>query len=222
MSKWFYHRAFVVVIGVALLTGMLLSGCGGSEEPVTIPPPAKVEKIGPKEYASPPPMMIDASKKYTATIHTNLGDITAELFPKDAPMTVNNFVFLAREGFYDGSPFHRVIKGFMIQTGMPAGTDASGPGYTFDDEPITKDYEEGTLAMANRGPNTNGSQFFICDADLKGRLAKNYTIFGQVTKGIDVVHEIASAPVEAQPGGTELSKPTIDIHVDSIEIRERD
>lgn len=216
MSYSFWYRSVSLMIGVTFTIGILLAGCSDSDEPSeAVLPPAK---IGPKEYASAPDMMISTSKSYLAVIHTNMGDITATLFPEDAPMTVNNFVFLAREGFYDGVPFHRVVKGFMIQTGDPTGTGTGGPGYAFDDEPITRDYEVGTLAMANRGPDTNGSQFFICDDDLT-KLPKNYTIFGRVTQGIEVVHEIASAPVELQNG--ELSKPTIDIHIDGIEILEK-
>src|SRR5687767_1261401 len=101
-----------------------------------------------KSYTSPPALTIDAAKKYTATIRTSAGDMTAELFPKDAPRTVNNFVFLARDGFYDGVIFHRVIPGFMIQGGDPTGTGSGGPGYRFEDEPVNRSYERGILAMA--------------------------------------------------------------------------
>ena len=104
-----------------------------------------------------PPMQIDAAKHYTATIDTSLGTMKADLFASDAPMTVNNFVFLAQQGFYDGVTFHRVIKDFMVQTGDPTGTGTGGPGYRFNDEPVKRQYERGTLAMANAGPNTNGS-----------------------------------------------------------------
>src|SRR6478735_100743 len=117
----------------------------------------------PQKYASPPAMSIDAGKKYTAVLDTNRGKITVDLFPKDAPKTVNNFVFLAREGFYDGTVFHRVIPDFMIQGGDPEGSGRGGPGYKFEDE--TKDnsnkHQKGSLSMANAGPNTNGSQFFL-------------------------------------------------------------
>src|SRR5258708_24063899 len=114
-----------------------------------------------KQFSAPPPMEIDGSKKYSATIDTSLGTMKAELYVADAPMTVNNFVFLARQGFYDGVTFHRVIPNFMAQTGDPTGTGTGGPGYRFNDEPVKRKYERGTLAMANAGPNTNGSQFFI-------------------------------------------------------------
>ena len=115
-----------------------------------------------KQYDAAPPMTIDVNKKYTATISTSKGNITVELFPADAPMTVNNFVFLAREGFYNGTVFHRVIGGFMTQGGDPTGTGTGGPGYRFRDETVgnPNKHEAATLSMANAGPNTNGSQFF--------------------------------------------------------------
>ncbi len=144
-----------------------------------------------KQYDAPPALSIDPAKSYTATIETSAGSMTAELFPDDAPSTVNNFVFLARDGFYDEVIFHRVISGFMIQGGDPTGTGRGGPGYRFDDEPVTRSYDRGTLAMANAGPNTNGSQFFIMHADYP--LPPNYTIFGKLTAGEDVVDAIAGA-----------------------------
>jgi cyclophilin family peptidyl-prolyl cis-trans isomerase len=134
-----------------------------------------------------------------ATIETNHGTIELELFSDDAPKTVANFTKLAGDGFYDGLVFHRVIPDFMIQGGCPDGIGTGGPGYKFEDEPVNGDYVRGALAMANAGPNTNGSQFFICHADLTGRLPKNYTLFGQVTKGLDVVDAIASAADRENP-----------------------
>src|SRR5690606_34630382 len=116
-------------------------------------------------YAQPPEMTVDRAKQYTATIETTAGSMVAELFVADAPMTVNNFVFLAREGFYNDVIFHRVISGFMIQGGDPTGTGTGGPGYRFPDETVRRPYTRGTLAMANAGPNTNGSQFFVMHAD---------------------------------------------------------
>ena len=144
-----------------------------------------------------------------ATIATELGPIEVELYTTDAPKAAGNFVELAKKGFYDGVIFHRVIPGFVIQGGdgqygKKASLDTGrvgtgGPGYKFDDERFPGDYARGTLAMANAGPNTNGSQFFICHQDLSGgRLPKNYTIFGQVTKGIEVVDQIVSAPRNAR------------------------
>ena len=173
------------------------------------------------QWSSQPPMTIDQNKQYTATIKTNYGDIEAQLFPKDAPVTVNNFVFLARQGFYNGVKFHRVVKGFVIQGGDPTGTGAGGPGYRFADEKISKDYIAGTLAMANAGADTNGSQFFITLADLSGRLPKKYTIFGQVTSGLDVVKNIGNVSVQAKVPGAEVSSPTVDVHIDSITIQEK-
>jgi peptidyl-prolyl cis-trans isomerase B (cyclophilin B) len=139
-----------------------------------------------------------------ATITTELGDIDLDLFTQAAPKAAQNFVDLAKKGFYDEVIFHRVIPGFVAQAGdgehgkkssLNAGrVGTGGPGYTFGDEPVHGDYLRGAVAMANAGPNTNGSQFFICQADLSGRLPKSYTIFGQVTKGMDVVDKIVNAP----------------------------
>ena len=165
-------------------------------------------------------MTIDQDKEYMATIRTNFGDIVVQLFLKDAPLTVNNLVFLASQGFYDGVKFHRVVKGFVIQAGDPTGTGAGGPGYTFADESVTRDYIVGILAMANRGLNTNGSQFFITLANLRDSLPKNYTIFGQVTKGFDVAQNIGGVPVRAKVPGGEVSSPTVDVHIDTITIKE--
>jgi cyclophilin family peptidyl-prolyl cis-trans isomerase len=150
----------------------------------------------PKQYAAPPPLTIDLARKYVATIETSAGTMTAELFAEDAPLTVNNFVFLARDGYYADVIFHRVIAGFMIQGGDPTGTGMGGPGYKFADEPVKRKYLRGTLAMANAGPNTNGSQFFIMHADYP--LPPNYTIFGKLTAGEEVVDTIANAPKGAQ------------------------
>jgi peptidyl-prolyl cis-trans isomerase B (cyclophilin B) len=144
----------------------------------------------------------------SATISTELGDIELDLFTEAAPKASQNFIDLAQKGFYDDVIFHRVIPGFVIQAGdgqhgkksslNPSRVGTGGPGYTFADEPVKGDYVRGALAMANAGPNTNGSQFFICTADLTGRLPKNYTLFGQVTKGLDVVDQIVNAPRNAR------------------------
>ena len=170
-----------------------------------------------KQYAQAPAMKVDPAKTYTATIETNKGTITAELFPADAPNTVNNFVCLADDGYFDGTPFHRIVKGFVIQGGDPTGTGMGGPGYKFNDEPISRDYERGTLAMANAGPNTNGSQFFVVLDDLRGKLPKNYTIFGKVTEGLDVVDAIANTPTSVGRSG-ENSTPNEPITVEKITI----
>lgn len=172
------------------------------------------------QYAAPPAMAIDPVKRYTATLRTNKGEIAVELFPGDAPKTVNNFVCLARDGFFDGTPFHRVVKGFVIQGGDPTGTGRGGPGYRFEDEPIAKDYERGTLAMANAGPDTNGSQFFIVLDDLRGKLPKNYTIFGRVTGGMEAVDAIAAVPTRRGAGG-ENSTPTEPVTLEQVTIQEQ-
>ncbi len=161
-------------------------------------------------------MAIDIEKQYSAVVKTSEGDITLALFAKDAPKTVNNFVFLARQGYYGNVIFHRVIKGFMIQTGDPTGTGSGGPGYKFADEPVRRKYSNGIVAMANAGPNTNGSQFFIVHGDSVG-LSPNYTIFGEVTGGLDVVDAIATAPTK--PGG-EGSSPQKPARIESVEISE--
>ena len=140
-----------------------------------------------KRYDAPPALTIDLNKKYTATIETSKGNIVVELFPADAPQTVNNFVFLAREGFYDGTVFHRVIGGFMTQGGDPTGTGTGGPGYKFRDETVgnPNKHQTGTLSMANAGPNTNGSQFFITHAP-QPHLDGKHTVFGKVVEGQSV------------------------------------
>lgn len=148
-----------------------------------------------KQYSKYPDIQIDAQKKYKATIKTSKGDIKLELYPDDAPLAVNNFVALARDGYYNKVTFHRVVPGFVIQGGDPTGTGRGGPGYNFKDEPINREYLEGTLAMANAGRNTNGSQFFICLEDLRRQLDKNYTIFGQTIEGLDVVKNIRQGDV---------------------------
>jgi cyclophilin family peptidyl-prolyl cis-trans isomerase len=165
-----------------------------------------------KKYASPPPMEIDPKRSYTARIVTTAGTMTAELFPQDAPQTVNNFVFLARDGFYEGIVFHRVIKGFMIQGGDPTGTGSGGPGYKFRDEPVKRRYSRGTLAMANAGANTNGSQFFVMHADYP--LPPNYTIFGKLTTGEEVVDAIATARTGAQ------DRPVEPVKITSVTVEE--
>jgi len=142
-------------------------------------------------YSAPPPMTIDPSKQYTATIETGKGNIVLELFASDVPVTVNNFVFLAREGFYDGTTFHRVISGFMAQGGDPTGTGAGGPGYSFADEFTEHTHVIGALSMANAGPNTNGSQFFITYSP-QPHLDGHHSVFGQLVEGMDVLEAIES------------------------------
>src|SRR6266568_8239511 len=139
--------------------------------------------------------VIDPARRYQATITTDRGDIVVDLDPGRAPATVNNFVFLAREGFYDGLTFHRVVDDFVIQGGCPEGSGRGNPGYRFDDEPVVGEYEAGAVAMANSGPNSNGSQFFICTVDDRRKLARSYSLFGQVTNGMEVVTGIRQGDV---------------------------
>jgi peptidyl-prolyl cis-trans isomerase B (cyclophilin B) len=145
-----------------------------------------------KQYPAPPTMQIDVQKKYTARFETSRGTIVCDLFAKDAPNTVNNFVCLARDGFYDGTTFHRVIKDFMVQGGDPTGSGRGGPGYRFNDELTPgkfRKHQRGSLSMANAGPNTNGSQFFITHIATDW-LDGKHTVFGQATSGQDTVDAI--------------------------------
>jgi cyclophilin family peptidyl-prolyl cis-trans isomerase len=160
----------------------------------------------------------------SATISTESGDIELDLFTTAAPKAAQNFVDLAKKGYYDDVIFHRVIPGFVAQAGdgehgkkqtlNKARVGTGGPGYTFADEKVQGDYVRGAVAMANAGPNTNGSQFFICQADLTGKLPKNYTLFGQVTKGMDVVDKIVNAPRDAR------DLPTEPVAITAISVRE--
>jgi len=163
-----------------------------------------------------PTMQIDQTKKYQAILKTDKGNIVIDLFADKTPITVNNFVYLARENFYTNTIFHRTIPGFMIQGGDPTGTGRGGPGYKFEDESFSGEYSRGTIAMANAGPNTNGSQFFIMHQDTD--LPLNYVIFGKVIEGLDVVDAIATAPTN--PGG-EGSTPVNPVKIESVEINEQ-
>lgn len=168
-----------------------------------------------KQYGEAPSMTIDPEKAYQVTLHTDKGDIVLEMFAAETPKTVNNFIFLAQDDYYNGVIFHRVIKGFMVQSGDPTGSGSGGPGYTFNDEPVTRSYLRGTLAMANAGPNTNGSQFFIVHQD--SPLPKNYTIFGKVLQGLEVLDAIATAPVTSNVRG-EMSQPVQPVSIQTITI----
>ncbi len=165
-----------------------------------------------KQYSAAPDLSIDLDTNYTATLHTNQGDITIRFRPADAPLAVNNFVFLAGEGFYDGVIFHRVIPKFVIQGGDPTGTGSGGPGYRFRDE-LDGDgrYSRGTVAMANAGPNTNGSQFFICVDDVG--LPHDYTIFGDVTEGMEAADAVLALPRTGD-------RPTTDAIIERVTITE--
>src|ERR671919_2251221 len=166
-----------------------------------------------QQWSSPPAFALDGSKKYSATIKTSLGDLTADLFVGDAPQTANNFVFLAREGYYDGVIFHRIIQGFVIQGGDPTGTGRGGPGYRFDDElPKAGRYELGSLAMANAGPNTNGSQFFIISGPNGVGLPPQYSLFGKVVKGLDVLSQMQRVATNSN------DRPDDDVVINSVTI----
>ncbi len=179
----------------------------------------EVAKVQNKQNVQPPVnVALDVTKTYKVILKTTEGDITIKVNHLDTPLAASNFVYLARLGFYDDVIFHRVIKDFMIQSGDPTGTGAGGPGYKFNDEPILGEYTRGTVAMANSGPNTNGSQFFIIHKDYP--LPKNYVIFGKVIEGIDVVDKIAEAPTEANPLSGEESKPVSPVKINSAEVIE--
>jgi len=183
--------------------------------------PTPTQTSAPKRYAAAPAMGIDANLAYTAELTTDKGAMRVKLFAKETPVTVNNFVFLARAGFYNNTIFHRIIKGFMIQGGDPDGNGTGGPGYRFADERITRDYTRGTIAMANGGPNTNGSQFFIMHADYP--LPKNYVIFGTIdpadSASLATLDAIAGSPVTTNGMG-ETSKPVAPTVLQSIQIKE--
>jgi len=168
-----------------------------------------------KQYPSPPPMTIDPKKSYSAVIDTTAGKITLDLYPKDAPGHVNSFVFLAREGFYNGVIFHRVITGFMIQGGDPTGTGTGGPGYQIKAEFNDRKHTRGVLSMARTNdPNSAGSQFFLMHADAPF-LDHQYTAFGQITSGIEVVDKIVSAPRDRN------DRPNQPTKINSVTITEK-
>ena len=168
-------------------------------------------------YSAPPAMEIDPAKRYTATIDTSLGELVVALDAAAAPRTVNNFVFLARQGYYDGVIFHRIIKGFMCQGGDPTGTGRGGPGYKFADElPPPGRYEIGSVAMANAGPDTNGSQFFVVSGQSGVRLPPQYSLFGKVVKGLDVLSQMESVDTDRN------DRPRTDVVIRSVTITEAD
>jgi cyclophilin family peptidyl-prolyl cis-trans isomerase len=242
MNKKYVLMPLITVITAALI----LAGCGNkpneessanqpteqvtektAEKPAEdtaeqTPTETPTEQPSQMSWDSPPAMEIDSTKSYEAEMTTSKGTFTIELFAKDAPITVNNFVFLAKQGFYNDIIFHRIIESFMIQSGDPDGTGAGGPGYQFEDEKTTYKYEPGILAMANAGANTNGSQFFICTGEDSVSLNNqpNYTIFGKITNGMDVVKDIAATPVAAGPSG-EMSSPTETVQITEIKITEK-
>ena len=187
---WKYLTTLLVLAGLALAA----AACGSDQAPTSAPTRATTtgEKIL-TQYKAPPPLTINPDASYTATFKTAKGDIVVELFAKKVPNTVNNFVFLAREGFYDGITFHRVIADFMAQGGDPEGTGRGGPGYQFADEfdPSLRHDKPGILSMANAGANTNGSQFFITHVPTP-HLDDKHSVFGQVTEGMDVLLSLSA------------------------------
>ena len=219
-------QAFIVgLVGVLVIGGgvLLLTRPSGTKTDTVLSSldresTAQTEATPTTTMTNPPAMQIDPAKTYAATLKTSEGVIVIHLSAKATPITVNNFVSLARSGFYDGTVFHRVIKDFMIQGGDPKGNGTGGPGYQFDDESFEGEYTRGTVAMANAGPNTNGSQFFIMHADYA--LPKNYVIFGSVSSGIDVVDKIAEANVTSGMSG-EPSTPVVPVRVESVKIEEK-
>ena len=175
---------------ILVLVTLLLTSCA-----TTPSEPAPTKK--PMSYSAPPPMTIDTSKQYTATIETVKGNLVLELFASDVSATVNNFVFLAREGFYNGTTFHRVIPDFMAQGGDPTGTGTGGPGYKFADEFTKHTHVTGALSMANAGPNTNGSQFFIAYTP-QHHLNGKHSVFGQLVSGMDALKAIENGDTIVQ------------------------
>lgn len=176
------------------------------------------ETLGMKQYAKVPEIFLSSGRDYVVTLNTNKGDIKIKLFQNEVPVAANNFAFLAKDGFYDGVVFHRVVKGFMIQGGDPTGTGMGGPGYSFEDEPVTRSYDRGVVAYANSGADTNGSQFFIMHADYP--LPPQYVIFGEVTDGMDTVDAIAGSKVMINDSGSEVSKPVETIVITSATLAE--
>ncbi len=193
-----------LAIGFLALGLLAVSACGSATtNTAATPPPASMEAEeggAPLQWSSPPAMQIDPAKSYEAVFTTEIGEFRVRLFPEQAPVTVNNFVFLATQGYYDNTTFHRVLPGFMAQGGDPTGTGGGGPGYTFEDEfdPALQFDRPGLLAMANRGPNTNGGQFFITYAPTP-HLTGLHTIFGEVIEGADVLGSLRSRDPQANP-----------------------
>ncbi len=170
---------------------------------------------GKRSYSAPPAIVINTTHHYLVTMKTTKGDITLCLDPQLAPLTVNNFVFLARNRFYDGLAFHRIVADFVIQGGDPQGTGSGGPGYKFADEPVKGQYTAGALAMANSGANTNGSQFFICTVDDSAKLQKLYNLFGYVQTGMDVVLTISKVAVDS------ASRPLSPVVMTTVTVQEQ-
>ncbi len=233
------HRLLATVLAIA--GALALAGCGGGGDtagdgattPARSAPAAVVTNFAgdecsarepdpaaePATYPAAPPLSIDPDATYTATIATSCGDIVVELDAAQAPETVNNFVFLAREGFYDGLTFHRVVTGFVIQGGDPEGDGRGGPGYSVPDELPDDGYPPGSVAMANAGPDTSGSQFFIVTG--RAELPNAYSRFGTVTEGLDAARAIeAFADPSADPGDPSSQVPVETVYIYSVTITE--
>jgi len=237
-------RRFGSGFALIAISMVVLSGCGLTDKDQSKPNPTGTAEVsttdvditsgcwkaanrgaGEGELESPhqqwkvqPQLVINQEKTFKATIETSAGFIVVELFPKEAPVTVNNFVCLAQSGYFDGTPVHRIVKDFVVQGGDPTGTGMGGPGYRFADEPVVRNYVKGTVAMANSGPDTNGSQFFICSADLTNGLKKDYTIFGQVVEGMVVVDQLNSTPTRALESGAPATSPIVLVSISKVEI----
>jgi cyclophilin family peptidyl-prolyl cis-trans isomerase len=221
-------KQFFVFCILLILTLFTFAGCGSSSAASPLADCSKAHFLPESgkpgaQWSSPPAMKISKKCSYTAYINTSKGLIVAKLDPKSVPIAVNNFVFLATNKFYTNILFHRVIKGFMIQTGDPQGTGTGGPGYSFKIESGSTNFVPGTLAYANTSaPNSNGSQFFICAgsqcSSLGSAPAPGYTVFGNVTKGEAVVNAIAAVPVQQSAQGTDVSSPVHPVYMKSVRI----
>ncbi len=210
-------KIFFIGLGVFMLVGVGVAIYFVSQKRPMEPVPQQTQEQN-TQKRQPPAFQLDRTRVYSAVLHTTEGDISILLHPSEVPQTVNNFVALAREGFYKETIFHRIVKGFMIQGGDPTGTGRGGPGYTFPDESFRAEYTRGTVAMANAGPNTNGSQFFIVHESTP--LEPRYVIFGHVTAGMEVVDKIANQAVTRNEGG-ENSKPIQATKIVSVDILEQ-
>jgi cyclophilin family peptidyl-prolyl cis-trans isomerase len=200
-----------VFFGVMLfLASLMVVSCGEKATAPSATAPQTAPEVKIMKWDSPPKMQIDTKKKYTAIIETEKGKLVLELFAKDVPKTVNNFVFLARQGYYDGTTFHRVMPDFMVQGGDPTGTGMGGPGYKFEDEFSAHKHVAGTLSMANSGANTNGSQFFITYVATSW-LDGKHSVFGQLIEGMDVLKKITPRDPSTNPKftGDKIIKVTI-------------
>jgi cyclophilin family peptidyl-prolyl cis-trans isomerase len=207
---------FLIVLLVLGVAAVVSGGGSGKSTPAKAAGPCPQAKPPQRSYPSPPPMSIDAAKTYTAEIKTNQGTMVATLDPAKAPNTVNNFVFLARNNFFDCLNFHRVVPGFVLQGGDPKGDGTGDPGYKFKDElPQAGQYKVGSLAMANSGPDTDGSQFFVISGPQGVALPPKYSLFGQVNQGLDVVTKIDALGTPNAP-----NTPREPVTIESVTIKE--